>query len=148
MNQKLFKKNRKKILNQMVDNSIFVIFSRRNGDEDIHKQQYNVNRNYYYVSGVLEYENIVVLTKINNKTTEMIFINPYDEFKAKWVGAPLSKEEITNLSGITDVRYLDKFEANLTSLLSYTNNLYLDFVPTDLNSNLDEDRLFAKKIKD
>ena len=148
MNQKLFKKNRKKILNQMVDNSIFVIFSRRNGDEDIHKQQYNVNRNYYYVSGVLEYENIVVLTKINNKTTEMIFINPYDEFKAKWVGAPLSREEITNLSGITDVRYLDKFEANLTSLLSYTNNLYLDFVPTDLNSNLDEDRLFAKKIKD
>lgn len=148
MNQKLFKKNRKKILNQMVDNSIFVIFSRRNGDDDIHKQQYNVNRNYYYVSGVLEYENIVVLTKINNKTTEMIFINPYDEFKAKWVGAPLSKEEITNLSGITDVRYLDKFDVNLTSLLSYTNNLYLDFVPTDLNSNLDEDRLFAKKIKD
>ena len=148
MNQELFKKNRKKIFDQMIDNSIFVIFSRRNGDDDIFKQSYNVNRNYFYVSGVLEYENIVVLTKINNKTTEMIFINPYDEFKAKWVGAPKSKEEITELSGITDVRYLDKFNSNLLSLLSYCNNLYLDFIPTEMDSNLDEDRLFAKNIKE
>ena len=41
MNQELFKKNRKKILNQMVDNSIFVIFSRRNGDEDIPHETYD-----------------------------------------------------------------------------------------------------------
>ena len=39
----------------------------------------------------------------------MIFINPYDEFKAKWVGAPLSVEEVTNISGIKHVRYLDSF---------------------------------------
>ena len=148
MNQEVFKNNRKKILNQMIDNSIFVIFSRRAGSDDIFKQQYNVNRNYYYASGVLEYENIVVLTKINNKTTEMIFINPYDELKAKWVGAPLSRIEVTERSGIADVRYLDKFDNNLKSLLSYCNNLYLDFEDIKLNDNLDENRLFAKKIKE
>ena len=146
MNQELFKKNRKKILDQMIDNSIFVIFSRKNGDDDIFKQAYNVNRNYYYVSGVLEFENIVVLTKIKNKTTEMIFINPYDEFKAKWVGAPLSKEEVSNLSGITDIRYLENFNKNLMSLLSYANNLYLDI---DTSSDkLNEDQLFAKELKE
>ena len=130
MDKKLFKKNRKKILDQMEDNSIFVIFSRsNNNDDDIHNQKYNVDRNYFYVSGLFEYENIVVLTKINNKTTEMIFIKPYDEFEAKWVGAPLSKEEVTEKSGIIDVRYLENFDNNLERLLSYCNNLYLDFIP-------------------
>lgn len=148
MNKELFVKNRKKILNQMIDDSIFVIFSRRNGDDDIFKQSYNVNRNYYYVSGVLEFDNIVILTKIKNKTTEMIFINPYDEFKAKWVGAPLSSTEVTNLSGIKDVRYLENFEKNLSSLLSYCTNLYLDFEDSSINDNLDENRLFSKKLKD
>lgn len=148
MNKELFVKNRKKILNQMIDDSIFVIFSRRNGDDDIFKQSYNVNRNYYYVSGVLEFDNIVILTKIKNKTTEMIFINPYDEFKAKWVGAPLSSTEVTNLSGIKDVRYLENFEKNLSRLLSYCTNLYLDFEDSSINDNLDENRLFSKKLKD
>ena len=148
MNKELFKKNRKKILDQMEDNSIFVIFSRPNNDEDIHNQKYNVDRNYFYVSGLFEYENIVVLTKINNMTTEMIFIKPYDEFEAKWVGAPLSKEEVTEKSGIVDVRYLENFDNNLERLLSYCKNIYLDFIPIKIKDNLDENRLFAKKIKD
>ena len=94
MDKNLFIKNRKKIFNLMDDNSLMVIFSRRLKEDSITNDKYDVNRNYFYLSGVFEYENIVVLVKENNKCHEMIFINPYDEFKAKWVGASLSKEEI------------------------------------------------------
>ena len=147
MTSKLFEKNRKKILSQMDDNSIFIIFSKKE-EETITSQKYNVNRNYYYVSGVLEFENIVVLARLNNKDSEAIYINPYDEFKAKWVGAPLSKEEVSSLSGIKVIRYLDTFNENLNRLLPMVQNVYLDLDNTDINSYISEDEQFAKKIKD
>jgi len=148
MDKNLFIKNRNKILNQMENNSIFIVFSRHNGSDDIHRQDYNINRNYFYATGNLEYENILILTKIEDKCSSIIYINPYDEFKAKWVGAPLSAEEIKNITGINDVRYLESFESNVKSLLSFVNKLYLDIDSSALNSNLNEDELFAKNIKE
>ena len=148
MDKNLFIKNRNKILNQLENNSIFIVFSRHNGSDDIHRQDYNINRNYFYATGNLEYENILILTKIEDKCSSIIYINPYDEFKAKWVGAPLSAEEIKNITGINDVRYLDSFESNVKSLLSFVNKLYLDIDSSALNSNLNEDELFAKNIKE
>ncbi len=146
MNKLLFENNRNKILDQMVENSIFIIFNRpKNGD--IFKQKYNMNRNYFYVTGLLEFENIVILQKINNVSSSAILINPYDEFKAKWVGAPLSKEEVTNISGIKNVRYLETFEAYINQLLNIVNNVYLDFEPQD-TMYLTDDQIFAKKLKD
>lgn len=147
MSSELFKKNRKKILNLMEDNSIFLIFSREK-EESIVNERYNVNRNYYYITGVLEYGNIVLLAKINNKCIERIYINPYDELKAKWVGAPLSKEKISELSGITDVKYLDSYEAQLDNLLSMVNKVYLDFSNSSLKSIMNEEQILAKSIQD
>ena len=146
MNKLLFENNRNKILDQMVDNSIFIIFNRqKNGD--IFQQEYNMNRNYFYITGLLEFENIVILQKINNVSSSAILINPYDEFKAKWVGAPLSKEEVTNISGIKNVRYLETFEAYINQLLNIVNNVYLDFEPQD-TMYLTDDQIFAKRLKD
>ena len=147
MDKNLFIKNRNKILNQMVDNSIFVIFSRRLIDDDIAKQTYNVNRNYFYVSGVLEFDNIVILKHMNGKKESIIYINPYDELEAKWVGAPKSIDEIKELSGIEDVRYLDIFNEELEAFLSMTNNIYLDIDSDSSKDPLNQEILFAKKLK-
>ncbi len=147
MNADVFYRHRKAILNQMEDNSILISISRQK-EESIVKQTYDINRNYYYLCGVIEFENIVVLTKINNATSEMMFINPYDEFKAKWVGAPKSKEEVSQISGIENIRYLDTFDQYLNSMLNNVSNVYLDIPSTPLNSNLSADELYAKKLKD
>lgn len=147
MNSEVFEKHRKKILNQMEDSSILISISRQK-EESIVKQTYDINRNYYYLSGVIEFENIVVLAKINNSISEMIFINPYDEYKAKWVGAPKSKEEVIELSGIDNVRYLDSFDQYLNNMLNNVKNVYLDLPSTPLNSDLSVDELYAKRLKD
>lgn len=145
MENKVFIEHRKRILDQMENNSIFLIFSREK-KESITNEKYNVNRNYYYASGVLEFGNIVVLSKINNKTSETIFINPYDEFKAKWVGAPLSKEKVIELSGLKDVRYLDSYESTLERLLQNISNVYLDFENSSLKDVLTEEQVLANNI--
>ncbi len=148
MEKSLFIFNRKKISDLMDDNSILLSFSRRKVIDSVTNDKYDVDRNYYYLSGVFEYDNIVMLIKNNNKTSEIIFINPYDDFKAKWVGAPLSKEKITEISGIQDVRYLDSFEEYLNYYLKEIPNLYLDIDSENLNKALDENMLFAKKVKE
>ena len=127
MDSKVFELNRKKIINQMDDNSIFLVFSREK-EESLTNERYNVNRNFYYATGVLEFGNILLLGKINNNPVEIIFINPYDEFKAKWVGAPLSKEKIYELSNISDIRYIDNYDNDLEELLNKVDNVYLDIV--------------------
>ena len=146
MNQELFINNRKKIVDLMANDSIFLVFSRRK-EESITNERFNVNRNFYYATGILEFENILVLGKLNNKPMEIIFINPYDEFKAKWVGAPLSKEEIINASGIKDVRYLSSFDGFLDMMLDRVKNVYLDFESNSLKDLLNEDEMLAKNIK-
>lgn len=145
MDSKVFELNRKKIINQMDDNSIFLVFSREK-EESLTNERYNVNRNFYYATGVLEFGNILLLGKINNNPVEIIFINPYDEFKAKWVGAPLSKEKIYELSNISDIRYLDNYDNDLEELLNKVDNVYLDIVKSKTQTVLTEEEALANKI--
>ena len=49
----------------MDDNSILLAFSHQ-----LNESKYEVNRNYFYLCGVIEYENIVLLSKINGKENE------------------------------------------------------------------------------
>ncbi len=148
MDASVFEQHRKNILNQMEDNSLMIIFSRKKEENSIVNQKYNVNRNYYYLCGILEYENIILLTKINGHFQDMIFINPYDEFKAKWVGAPLSKEEIEKISGIKNIRYLDTFNTSLIRLLDSVSKIYLDISNDSIDSVLSEDERFASKLRE
>ena len=143
MNSCVFEKNRKKLLASMDDNSILLAFSHQ-----LNESKYEVNRNYFYLCGVIEYENIVLLSKINGKENEMIFINPYDEFKAKWVGAPLSTDDVLNISGIANIYYLDNFDNMLSNLLNTVSNLYIDFKKSPLNTILNNEEVFANKIKE
>ncbi len=146
LTSEVFKKHRKSVLDKMIDNSILISVSRR-GEEHEVNAKYDVNRNYFYLSGVMEYENIVVLAKNNEKTDEMIFINPYDEFKAKWTGAPLSKEEVLKRSGIEHIYYLNSFEGMLNRFLLLYKNIYIDLPQTSLDSPLSSDEILANKIK-
>ncbi len=130
MDKTVFIKNRNKIINLMEDDSAFILFSRKSTKDDIYNIKYNVNRNFYYISGILEYGDIIVLIKSNNKNNEVIFIKPFDELEAKWVGSPFTKEEINEFSGINDIRYISAFNKDIFKLLDGIDNVYFD-VNTD-----------------
>ena len=121
MERNVFVNNRKKIFDLMKDNSCLVVYSQPKDDA-----KFDVNRNYYYLSGNFEYGNIVLLSKIEGVYKEIMFIHPYDELKAKWVGAPLSKEAVFNSNGVLDIRYLDEYADILDSVLKKVPTLYLD----------------------
>ena len=147
MNKSVFIENRRRVLEQMEDNSVMVVFSRR-GPDVTFQDKYEINRNYYYLSGVVEYGNVLMLYKKDGKTGSRMFVKPYDELKAKWVGAPKTPEEITGISGIEEVEFVESFETTLGKFLETSKILYLDLIPKGEEDIPDYSDVFSSKVKE
>ncbi|MDD3191870.1 MAG: aminopeptidase P family protein [Bacilli bacterium] len=134
MNQTFFKKNREKFLNQIANNSIAILFSGyrmfRSADSDF---PFEVNKNFYYLTGINQEDTILVLIKGENTIQEFLFIEEIDELFSKWNGEKLSQEQAGKLSGIDSIRYLKDFSDFVYGVMNNTrythyniNQVYLD----------------------
>ncbi|MDY0064054.1 MAG: aminopeptidase P N-terminal domain-containing protein, partial [Bacilli bacterium] len=134
MNQTFFKKNREKFLNQIANNSIAILFSGyrmfRSADSDF---PFEVNKNFYYLTGINQEDTILVLIKGENTIQEFLFIEEIDELFSKWNGEKLSQEQAGKLSGIDSIRYLKDFSDFVYGIMNNTrythyniNQVYLD----------------------
>lgn len=80
-----------------------------------------VDRNFFYLTGI-ERENMILVLKksYTGDYSETLYIEPYDEVLAKWVGGRMREAEATEISGITSVRNIGDFDDDLNSLVEYT----------------------------
>ncbi len=117
----MYVKRRKKLLEMLEQYSVTVLMAGKApysiGDA---KYPFQVDRSFYYYTG-LDKENLVlVLVKLDENTTkEILFIEPYDELLAKWVGGRIRPKQAKEISGIEDIRYLDTL---LHSIGTYLNS--------------------------
>lgn len=129
MEKGFFIENRKKLMSSIEDNSAVVLFAgkapKKSSDENY---PFTPNRNFYYLTGIDRENPILVLTKINNKVDEMLFIEKADPVFAKWYGEKMKPEEAMEASGVKDIKYLDSFESRINFLItrSAVQNIYLD----------------------
>lgn len=80
--------------------------------------EFSVDRDFYYMTGIDHANMILVLTKdYAGNCVESLYIEPYDEVQAKWVGGRMRPAEATALSGIENIRYLDTFEAAVNTFI-------------------------------
>lgn len=120
MISKLYVKNRTKLLDLLVDNSMAIVHSgylvNKTADADY---PFGVNRNFFYLTGIDQDNVILVLTKMKNKTDSYLFIEENDPVMAKWVGSKLTKEEASWFSGIAleNIKYVNEFDNFVFSLL-------------------------------
>lgn len=82
------------------------------------------DRNFFYLTGI-ERENMILVLKKNylGTVTETLYIEPYDEVLAKWVGGRMRPAEATEVSGIQDVRNVQDFHDDLNSLMEWSRGL-------------------------
>lgn len=125
-----FKNNRKNIFeNISQDNFALVLFSGtppiKQGDQ---KYPFTPNRNFFYLTGINKPNFIFLGYKNEKETNEIIFIERQDELKAKWDGKLLSKEDVKQISGIENIKYLDEFEETFSNIIfkNHIENLFLD----------------------
>ncbi|NLZ75900.1 MAG: M24 family metallopeptidase [Erysipelotrichia bacterium] len=125
----MYKKRREQLLTMLDQYSITVLMAGKApysiGDA---KYPFEVNRSFYYYTG-LDKENLVlVLVKLDENTTkEILFIESYDEVLAKWVGGRIRPNQAKEISGIEDVRYLDTLLQSIGTYLNY-NGKVIDFI--------------------
>ena len=75
-----------------------------------------VDRNFFYLTGIDRENMILMLRKAPDGTTsEALYIEPYDEVLAKWVGGRMKADEATEISGIRAVRNVEDFNGDLNS---------------------------------
>lgn len=93
---------------------------------------FSVDRNFFYLTGISRENMILVLQKsYTGDFSEALYIQPYDEYLAKWVGGRMKAEEATDISGIETVLDVGDFSAHLNSTIERSRGLgkfhvYLD----------------------
>ena len=127
----LFSIRRERLIKDIVGNGTIVLFS---GNQIMKSEDeaypFDVNRNFYYLTGLEQETMALVISIIDGNISERLFILPYDELLAKWVGGRISKEEAKEISGvetILDYSELDNYLVNLLNRQRHNQSYSLYF---------------------
>lgn len=151
MKKEFFMKNRDNILESIKDNSMLILFAgeapQKSADE---AYSFTPNRNFYYMTGINREKMILMITKVNKKVNQTLFIEKADPVLEKWVGKRMTVEEAKEASGIENIQYLEDFEGAVARLmLNYKmKKLYLDLERSGWDSIPTVSNIFAKSIKE
>ncbi len=136
---KEFKDRRTKLYSLLEDNSVLILYAgvakKSSADETY---DFLGNRNFYYLTNIEQEGSILLAIKNNQIVTEFLFVSEYDENKEKWTGKRLTSDEACKLSGITNVFYLNTFEAQLNMILNKDTHAFglFDKIYLDLDSEI------------
>lgn len=85
---------------------------------------FEVDRNFFYLTGIQRENMILVLSKsYDGQYSEALYIEPYDELLAKWVGGRMRGPEATEISGIQQTNDLGDFDGHLNSRIERSRGL-------------------------
>ncbi|MDO5440835.1 MAG: Xaa-Pro aminopeptidase [Erysipelotrichaceae bacterium] len=142
----LYSKRREMLLKNLGPNSVVILFS---SDAETEEGRFKINRNFYYLTGIDKKQMILVLMDKAGVTSESLFILPYDETEALWVGGRISAQEASETADIKDILNYNDFDSFMESTLSRFRGLdlkvYLDsFV--DENGNVSKSSEYANEL--
>ena len=148
MDKNFYIKSRERVAQLLPNNSAMILFAgvdiRESEDQSY---EFCIDRNFYYLTGVNEQNDILVILKKDDKVENIIFINKYDELFAKWNGRKLFSEEVAHLSGINDIRYLEEFKDFLANIKDEY-QLYMDIKPNLFREPMGEAFKLLKDLGD
>ena len=115
----IYRERRMRLMDNCSGPCLTMLFSgkapKRSADE---AYGFSVDRSFFYLTGLDRENMILVLQKDENDLIrETVFIEPYDEFLAKWVGGRMRAEEVSQVSGISNVRNLEEFADFVTGFM-------------------------------
>ncbi len=124
MNQ-IYAARRQKLLENKQGPCMVCIFSGKAPMKSLDESYpFAVDRNFYYLTGI-ERENMILVLKkgYSGDTSESLYIEPYDEVLAKWVGGRMRAAEATEISGIQQIHDIGAFDDHLNSQIERSRGL-------------------------
>ena len=150
----IYSNRRAKVLKSLQGNGMALLFSgkapMRSEDE---AYDFSVNRNFYYLTGLQKEDMVLMLLEMDGSSREILFIQPYDELLARWVGGRMSKEEATEISEIKDVRDISELDGMVASVYNRTRKdngfkCFFDFWHYDIDQPASPAEAYANKLKE
>ncbi|MFZ9196813.1 MAG: aminopeptidase P N-terminal domain-containing protein [Bacilli bacterium] len=122
MDAKEYSLRRDKLLSQVMEQSIVILFAgglvKSSADATY---PFVVNKNFFYLTGIEQENSILVMVKTPTTVKTYLFIDEIDETKTRWVGKKLDVDAASKVSGIHDVFMLSMFETRIKEMLLDTN---------------------------
>ena len=120
---------RNRLLEKMENDSLLILFSgvSPHASADAY-YDFRVNRFFFYLTGLNRENMILVMRKGGNKTETALYIEPTDPHTERWTGKMVKADEATEITGITDIRYVDRFERTVNMMIGSmgVKTLYMD----------------------
>ena len=145
----MYIQRRKALMEQKTGPCAAVIFSGTAPMKSLDESYpFAVDRNFFYLTGIARENMILVMKKSYiGDYSEALYIEPYDEVLAIWVGGRMREAEATEISGIESVRNIGEFDDDLNSLVEYSRGLGKLHVYLDLwRYTKDQADTFAHKL--
>lgn len=105
---------RDKTAQEMEEGSILILYS----GTFIHVSEdeyypFRANRQFFYLTGLSREHMALVMKKLEGKTTTTLYIEEVDPHNVRWTGKMVTREEAVAISGINDIRYIDRLEGDI-----------------------------------
>ena len=130
MNAELGRLRRQHFYNNLSDGEALILFAgsppRKSADVSY---RFFANRNFFYLTGILQQGSIFLAVKHNGEIEESLYIHKKNRMEERWHGYRISTEEAAEISGVATVRELDVFDRTLAGLIygGTISTLWYDF---------------------
>lgn len=124
----LFENNRKRFVEKMQNNSLAILTSNDvmpNNADDV--MGFAQNNDLFYLSGIEQDETILVLypDAFKEENRAILFIKEVNEHTLIWEGDFLTKEKVSAISGIKNVKWIHEFEKTIQLFAFEADAIYL-----------------------
>jgi Xaa-Pro aminopeptidase len=152
ISKEMYIRNRAKLVNKLKPGSLAIINSNdempRSGDQT---HPFRQNSDMFYLTGLDQEKCILTLCPEHPVETmrEMLFTVKTSDLMVTWNGHKYTMDEVREVSGIQNVKWLDEFEITLRDLMSRVQVVYLNQneYPKFITEVPDRDARFAVKMR-
>ena len=123
-----YKQTRDRLAAKLPEGSLVIIHANdvypTNADGTLPHHQ---NANLFYLTGIDQEESVLIMSiGANGAHTDTLLLRETNEKIVIWEGARLSKEDATAISGISNVRWGDEYQAQLAELVPTASSIWLE----------------------
>ena len=151
MSKEYFVQRRSRFAETMKDNSFYFVCSggyvESTDDENYIFQPY---RNFVYLTGRSDVDATLLISKINGKVNEILFMHIPDEHEQRWMGTRFDSDEIKAATGIDRIVPNDSWDSTISRMLfaNDVQDVYIDMARWDMNYAPNEAQKRANRLKE
>lgn len=123
-----FQVRRKKLFSQLADNALVMVAS---GEEQIRNRDveypFRADSDFFYLTGFIEADSILVLIKKDGKQQTIIFVRPKDKKQEIWQGRRLGVEVAAKTLGVDQAFSNEDFDEKMAEKVVDIETIYFSF---------------------